>query len=371
MFDFVIVGGGVYGAAVAWHLGSSGAQVCLLDERDLATRASGGPGRRGVRANGRDVRELPLMAAAYELWPTLHERLEAPRFYERCGQLLLAETDVDLARAQAMLWMQRARGIPTEWLDADALREYEPGVTESARGALFCPLDGVADHTATTLAYARAAERVGVTVRRFTRVDELNVENGRCTGVTTASGERIAARRGVLVLANAKVAALVSPWVELPVWNECFQVLVSEPMAHVPFRHLTGHLSRTISLKPDGEDRVMISGGWRGIWDGTREEGETTVAAVAGNVADAVAVYPALEGLQVSVADASHQETLSVDDIPIVDCVPGVGNCWYAAGWCGHGWAIAPVIAEYLSGWALSGTPPAQLEPFSLRRFTG
>lgn len=371
MYDFVVIGGGVYGAATAWHLATSGADVCLLDERDLATRASGGPGRRGVRANGRDARELPLMAAAYEIWPTLHEQLGAAPFYERCGQLLLAETEPDIARAEAMTWMQRAQSIPTEWLDAGALREIEPGLPDCIRGALFCPLDGVADHAATTLAYARAAEQAGATIRTFTGVDALRVEHGRCVGVTTIDGEYIAAGRGVFVLANSKVATLVSPWIQLPVWNECLQVLVSEPLDEVPFRHLTGHLSRTISLKPHGPDRVMISGGWRGRWDPVAEEGHTTEAAVAGNVADALAVYPALEGLQVAIADASHQETLSVDGIPIIDRLPGIGNCWYAVGWCGHGWAIAPVVAQCLAGWALSDTVPALLRPFSRRRFTG
>ena len=94
--DFIIVGAGVYGTATAWWLAQRGASSIVLDSRDIATRASGGPGRRGVRANARDKAELPLMRHAYELWPQLHEVLEAKPFYERTGHLLLGETDEDV-----------------------------------------------------------------------------------------------------------------------------------------------------------------------------------------------------------------------------------------------------------------------------------
>ena len=53
--EFVIVGGGIYGVATAWTLASRGASVVVLEARDVAAGASGGPGKRGVRANGRDI----------------------------------------------------------------------------------------------------------------------------------------------------------------------------------------------------------------------------------------------------------------------------------------------------------------------------
>jgi len=77
--DFVIVGGGVYGAGVAWELARRGADVLLLEAQQIACGASGGLGKRGVRANGRDLRELPLMRLAYDLWPTLAEDIGDPR----------------------------------------------------------------------------------------------------------------------------------------------------------------------------------------------------------------------------------------------------------------------------------------------------
>ena len=149
----------------------------------------------------------------------------------------------------------------------------------------------------------------------------------------------------------------------------CFQVLVTMPLERIPFRHLMGHVSRTVSLKAEGTDQIMISGGWRGSWDAETREGAALPDSISGNVAEAIAVVPALEGLEVAVADASHQESVSVDGVPIIDTVPGIDNLLFATGWCGHGWAIAPVIAERLSDWVQTGQRDAQLEPFALARF--
>ena len=86
-------------------------------------------------------------------------------------------------------------------------------------------------------------------------------------------------------------------------------------------------------------------------------------------MAEAARVYPALEGLRVERSDAGHQESFSIDGIPIIDTAPGVENLWYAAGWCGHGWAIAPVVTELLAQWALESHRLALLTPLSQRRF--
>ena len=64
--DFVIVGGGIYGCSVAWEIARRGGKVLLLEANTIAAGASGGQGKRGVRANGRDLRELPLLSGYHQ-----------------------------------------------------------------------------------------------------------------------------------------------------------------------------------------------------------------------------------------------------------------------------------------------------------------
>ena len=94
--EVALIGGGIYGCYVAWTLARRGVASLLVEAGEIAGGASGGVGRRGVRANGRDPRELPLMRAAYEIWPDLHRCIEAATGYERIGGLELIEDEVDL-----------------------------------------------------------------------------------------------------------------------------------------------------------------------------------------------------------------------------------------------------------------------------------
>jgi sarcosine oxidase subunit beta len=374
--DYVIVGGGVYGSGVAWELARRGADVLLLEADTIASGASGGPGKRGVRANGRDGRELPLMRMAYELWPALADEIGAPTGYERVGNLQLIEriptSPADTLRsAPARQWLQQQHGIPTQLLDRAGVLEMEPNVNENIVAALYCPNDGVADHTATTRGLAQAAIRAGAEVREQTRVTGLERQGNRVTAVLTEQGERIGVNRTVLLLANTSVPALVEQQlgITLPVWSCFFQVLVTEPVEPLPLHHLIGHDSRVLSLKTTTDGRVMITGGWLGRSNAELGHAETIPEQVQGNLAEAVAVYPTLRDVKIATADVSRQDSVCVDDLPIIDTLPGAENMLIGCGWSGHGFAISLAVAKLLAVWAYDGERPELLRPFSYARF--
>lgn len=370
MADNLIIGGGVYGAAVAYELTARGAGAHLVEARHIGAGASAGPGKRGVRASGRDPREMPLIRRAREHWPLLHERLGVAPLYEQTGHVLLIERAEDMAEAEARVMLQDAMGIPTEIVHGDAVRDFEPHVSDQVRAAIICPGDGVADHTATTNAYTAAARTAGAVIEDTVPATRLVTGNGRAVAIETAEGARIPVRENLFIAANAGVQALVADYVDLPVWNSAFQVLLSAALDDVPIRHLVGHAHRTLSLKAEPGNRLMISGGRQGRWDEKTQTGEAVDSEIAANVADAVAVIPSLEGIEIEVADAGHLEAVSIDNVPIIDRLPGLENVYYATGWSGHGWAIAPAVASLLVDWSRTGKMPADLAPFACGRFT-
>lgn len=376
---YVVVGGGIYGAAVAWELASTGASVCLLEAETIASGASGGLGKRGVRANGRDVRELPLMRLAYEQWPTLADRIGASTGYERMGSLHLFEEETagtareGWVQAESRQWLQEQHGIPTRILNRADVRNMEPQVSESVIGALYCPLDGIADHTITTRALADAARRHGAEVREHTPATGFTLDGDRVIEVQTSSGT-IGVGTCVLLLANTAVPFMVRAnlGITLPVWQMLPLVIRSAPLDHVPFRHLIGHESRVLALKVIEGNRVMISGGWHGRWNEQTGRGDTVQQQVEANVAEAIATYPALAGMAIEEADASRPESVSIDGIPIIDTLPGARNMLFATGWSGHGFAISIVVAKLLAEWVLAGVEtgrPKALQPFAYSRF--
>ena len=250
------------------------------------------------------------------------------------------------------------------------MTEIEPGIGEHVRGALHCPRDGIADHTATTTAYVSAALRQGARLREGAAVTAIETDGGTARAVRLADGERVGAGRGVLLLANGGVQDLLpETWRRLlPVWTVYPQALRTEPAAPAPFRSLIGHAHRKLALKMLPDRSVMISGGWRGELDESGR-GRTRQTAVEGNHAEAVRTFPAIDGLALSEAHADRAETMCVDGIPIVDALPGTDNVWIGVGWTGHGWAIAPALAPLLADGARTGSMPPALAAFSLRRF--
>ncbi|MBV7336716.1 FAD-binding oxidoreductase [Chloroflexi bacterium TSY] len=374
--DYVIIGGGVYGCGVAWELASRGAEVLLLEAKTIASGASGGLGKRGVRANGRDLRELPLMHLSYGRWPELHEELGGKTSYERIGHLQLIERENERLAAPHVAWMQEQQGIPTQLLNGNELREREPHLSEDVIAALYCPNDGVADHTQTTLSFAQAAQKLGAEIHEQTRLTTIESNAGKVTAIITDSNERITVNQALILLCNSHVPHILQQHfdISLPVWLRLPQVMLTEPLDSVPLHHLLGHASRVLAMKAhnvdsSGRGQIMISGGWMGKWDEQTQSGHTQPDQITGNFEQAVALFPSLAGVQIAKADASRLETLSVDDIPIIDKLAAVDNLFYGVGWSGHGWAIAPALTRLLADWVWSGEQPDLLRPFAYRRF--
>ena len=374
MADYVIIGGGIYGCALAWELAKRGTDVLLLEARTIASGASGGLGERGVRANGRDLRELPLMRLAYTIWPRLHTDIGGYTGYRRLGHLQLIEREQDLAAAPAQTWLQNQQGIESHLLDAGQTRELEPQLSDKVIGAIYCPLDGVADHSATTRAMAVAALQQGATVVENARVTGMTREGERVVSLSAEiAGEpaEIPVGKQVILLSNAHAADFVAEnlSITLPVWRMFPQVMALRADIPPPMTHLIGHAHRTLAIKPLPDGRVMVSGGWRGRWNERTGQGEPLADQVEGNRLEAVAVYPALAGLAVDEVYTDRAEMVSADGVPIVDYLPGAENMLVGIGWSGHGWAIAPAVARLLAAWVLDGERPELLAPFAYGRF--
>ena len=374
MSDYLIVGGGIYGCTVAWHLAKRGAAVRLLEARTIASGASGGLGERGVRANGRDLRELPLMRLAYPLWQRLHDDIGGETGYRRMGHLHLIERENDLARAPAQVWLQNKQGIDSELLGAGDLRELEPNLSEKVIAAIYCPHDGVADHTQTTRSMAGAAQAVGADIIEGARVTSMQLNQGRVRSVTAEIAGAQAdfpVGKQLILLSNAHIAGFVQRElaVQLPIWRMLPQVMALEAAMPPPMTHLIGHAHRTLAIKPLLDGRVMISGGWRGRWDTATGRGIPIPEQVEGNRQEALAVYPALAGLAVAEVYTDRAEMVCIDGIPIIDYLPGADNMLVGVGWSGHGWAIAPAVALLMAEWLLDGERPQLLAPFAWSRF--
>ncbi len=370
--EYVVVGGGVAGTATAWRLAGRGADVVLLEADELASGASGGPGRRGVRAGGRDLRELPLVRRALELWPGLDAELGAPTGYRRNG--LLSLYDVEIAGVSgwqslpARVQAQRAAGVRCEIVERERLDDLQPGIGDEVRFAVHTPDDGTADHPATTRAFAKAAVERGARIREHTAVTKL--VPGDTVTLELATGERLRATRKVILAANRSTPRLLADsfGISLPLWEKATQITFVAAPPGCTLNHQLGHPRRSLSVKMTDEGQVMLSGGRPGGWNPVTGAGTTDPSVLRTALSDLAATLPALAGAEVLAVDNSRADTSTIDLIPVVDAVPGFDRVLVATGWSGHGFALAPAVAEALASWALDGTRPEVLQPFTFAR---
>ncbi|MGO4671044.1 NAD(P)/FAD-dependent oxidoreductase [Bosea sp. 2RAB26] len=376
--EIVIVGGGIYGTSLAYQLASAGKTVTLLEAGEIAGGASGGPGERGVRANGRDLRELPICSVALKLWGEYQESFEGGVGFRRLGGLQVYDVSYGhrehevLGRMAANAAAQSSLGTPSEVLTRDEALAREPELAPGIVGAIYCPNDGVGDHTFATRQFAAQATKAGALIRTGAKVVEILHARGVATAVKLADGEIVPIGERLVVVANAGAETLLKPVLkphELgPVWNLMPQMhYVSNPLKKT-VNHLLSHAHRRLAVKQLPDGTIMLSGGAHvahtpeGLWKGS-------LSAMTQNVTDAILTLPFIDNSTFLKADASRVDTVAVDHIPLIGQAEGLANTIYGYGWSGHGFAISLGFTKLFAEWLISGVKPEVLEPFSPVRF--
>ncbi|MBV9544776.1 MAG: FAD-binding oxidoreductase, partial [Chloroflexi bacterium] len=227
--DIVVVGGGVIGSSIAYHLTRAGARVRVFEQATpgvapSASWASAG----GVRQQGRDPREWLLTLEASRRWPALADELGMPTGFVQGGHLHVVESEADLDALRERVAREQAAGMNVRMVDTPAIRDLAPALSESALAGAYTPDDGQANPPMTTRAFAAAAQRHGAVYSTRTRVVSLQRERGRITGVTTDTGT-FSAEQTVLAAGAWTSRLAASVGLGLPIQVRGPQMLLTTP----------------------------------------------------------------------------------------------------------------------------------------------
>ena len=186
----VIVGSGIIGNATAYYLAKRGASVIVLEGSEIIGNGGSSRNGGGVRQSARDPRELPLaMYAVEHMWPTLSEELDMDVEYAKKGNLRLGKSEAHQKILQGLCDRCTALGLDVRMLSGDDVRQINPYLSEEVTCASWCPTDGHANPLKATLAYYRAALRLGVHFYTKEQAVELVMERGKLRYVKTACGD--------------------------------------------------------------------------------------------------------------------------------------------------------------------------------------
>jgi sarcosine oxidase subunit beta len=186
----VIVGGGVMGASIAYHLAERGMKDILLLERDKFF-GQGATGRcaGGVRYQFATEVNVRLSIASLPMLKRFEEELGWAIDYIKCGYLFLLTNQKDVAAFQRNVAMQNRLNVQTEWLEGDYIRQRLPMMElEDVLAGTFNPEDGIVDPNGVVMGYISAAQRLGVTSLTEVEVTGIQVQNGRISEVETTLG---------------------------------------------------------------------------------------------------------------------------------------------------------------------------------------
>jgi len=363
--EIVVIGGGVIGCSIAWHLARTGARVTLLEQHAIASAASGASAG-GVRQQGRDLRELPLAIRSIARWERLEDELGADLHYRRDGHLTVIEDEEDMPAVMASVEAQREVGLELQIVTGPDLRELAPGLAETVIAGTYSPNDGHANPILTTHAFAEAARRERARIHTYTPVVGIQVDRGTVTGVILE--DRTIACDWLVLAAGLWSPLLTAPLgIDLPITAFAPQMIATNPMPS-RLRQVLGARSRRLSLKQIPSGNYVIGGGWPGDVD--LEAGVATArqASILGSIGDASAVWPELAQAVVERVWVGV-EALAADEVPILGPLPGIANATIAAGFSGHGFALSPIIGQVIAELIVDGNPSVSIDALHLSRF--
>ncbi|HKV58714.1 MAG TPA: FAD-binding oxidoreductase [Ktedonobacteraceae bacterium] len=365
--EIAIIGGGVIGNSIAYHLARQGQHVLVIERSDIASEpAASWASAGGVRRQGRHPAEARLASEAIQRWHTLSEELEADLHYRQGGQLWLAESDSEAEQVAAYVQQQHTMGFSDVRLvnRAEAL-QLVPGLNAQVVAGSYSPSDGQASPPHTTRAFAQAAQRLGATYQTNAAALSLITHADRVTGARTAQGD-VEAQHTVLAAGAWSDELALTAGLRLPIRAVALQMLLSTPAQPNLLQPVIGGVSRKLSLKQLVDGSFFIGGGWLGNVSSDRRSYTMRAASIQGNWSTACELLPAVAQQRIA-RSWCGLEAQSIDDIPFIGSAPGLDGLILALGFSGHGFAISPAVGRAVAD-QLAGRPTPELDSLSPAR---
>lgn len=376
-FDVIVIGAGVIGTSVAFHLAQLGARDVLVLDR-LQIGAGTSTQSSGILRTHYSVPEnVELAKRSWQVFAQFRDYLgdeEADCGLVRCGYLICAPEGDKLAALRQALHSQQAQGIAVHYLDAQEAQERLPIARfEDAALIGFEPEAGFADAYLVATSFARAARRRGVRFMEGVEVQSLCIANGRVQGVTTSAGTLYC---DTVVSTQSIWARELQRWTGLPtpVTPERHTVLALEcpgaayTYAMPVFKDLGS--PGMLYCRSYGGSQMLVSEGTVGeaLPEPDNEQGDVSMDTVVHIGEQVAARFPAYEAAGLASSWTGVYD-VTPDWNPVLGRTPGLEGLVVGYGFSGHGFKLSPSVGRVLAQEALGLPTDVSLKPYALERF--
>jgi sarcosine oxidase, subunit beta len=363
--EVVVVGGGVIGTSVSFHLAEAGVDVLLLERSALAS-GSTSKAAGGVRAQFTDPLNIAIGLRSLEAFERFAERPGFEIDLHRVGYLFLLDREADVGAFERSTALQHELGVPSRFVSLDEAMALSPlAGLDGVVAATYSPSDGHAAPEAVVLGYAAGARAHGARVVTDCEVREIEVEGGEIRRVRSTRGDvdtgTVVCCAGAWSPHLARMIGFDLP-VE-PVWRE---VAYTAPVPDVP-RDLAFTIDFSTGFYFHREGPGLLFG----MADRDQRAGfdaPTDADWMLRILEVAERRCPRLPDLGLAGGWKGYYE-ISPDHNALVGEAPGVGRFLYATGFSGHGFMQGPAIGEIVRDLVLGRQPFVDVTPLSAARF--
>lgn len=373
----VVIGGGIIGCSVAYHLTKQGCrEVVLLEQGEIGSRATsfaaglvGGAPQAGLRK---------LIDASAKLYAALEKETGIATGWKQVGSLVLAQTEARMTQYRRAVPLAQASGLEVNLITADEAKQKWPLLdTKDILGAMWLPAEGRVDARQAALALAKGAQQRGATIVAGVRVTRVLHKNGRAVGVATTHGD-IAAEKVVLCAGMWSRQLALECGANVPVYPVEHPYLVSKSVAGAAAElACVRDPDAAIYFRTDNSGQVVL---------GTfpKQSKPCLVDPIPADFGskplpeDRNYLVEAIKAAQRRVPTLANDNfaklvngpaTFTPDTNFIIGETPEVDQLFVAAGFNGHSLAYAGGAGDVVAQWVLAGEQPYDLWGVDIRRF--
>ncbi|HTS06168.1 MAG TPA: FAD-binding oxidoreductase [Candidatus Eisenbacteria bacterium] len=353
--DIVILGAGVMGTAIAFHLAKRKAGKIVLLDKDHVGRGGSGRSSALIRMHYTYPPEVQLALVSLKMFQNWRDLVGAPGDFRRTGFVRIVHPN-EIERLKLNVDMQRKLGALVELVDAKQLQELEPDwKVDDIELAAYEPDSGYGDGAGVAGDFLDAARSLGAEYLSRTQVTALTVTSGRITGVDTDSGPISAPI--VIIATGPWTRTLISKvGFDLPIECEYHQVAILRNAPEMKGGGCACIDSVTATyFRSDAHDKFLV-----GDFYGTRPADPDNFSqrasddSLAETIQRACGRVPKLEGAEI-MRGVTGVYDVTPDSRPLLGEIPGIHGGYVCAGFSGMGFKISPAIGLVMCELVLDG----------------
>jgi sarcosine oxidase, subunit beta len=367
--DFLIVGGGVIGASIAYHLTSMGKFKVILCEQTLSafngsTKMSGGL----IRMHHTNPYQAKLAWQSYQVYNHWPEIIGGDCGFKKTGFYLIVSKEYE-SNLRKNVKMLSNLGIPTTIVDFDNLNTFQPFCSNENFGlAAYEPYSGYANPIKTTLSFLSRAKQLGLKVYEGVKISELLINNDVVFGVKTNIGNIEAAE--IILAGNIWIKHLLSKYnINIPIRSKRIGICFLELESNI-VNNLSTYIDDTIGTYFRAvNDKTLLLGIATSRLDidpdkvDLLERDEINKARL-----NLVKRIPQVKNAKY-VGGRSSFDSYTPDKHAIIGRVDHIRGLYLATGFSGGGFKIAPSVGRAIAKNLLTSDVVNEITPYSLKRF--